>query len=220
MVMARSEADQRIGLLGGTFDPIHKGHLELAGVAARELDLDSVLFIPSAIPPHKPEQALTDFFHREKMIQLALADLDRMDVSSIERSLPTPSYTIDTLMALDKVNLPGEFYYITGLDTFLEIKTWKSYNTLFQRTHFIVVARSGYSHSRLDELIRELGFMGGQESGWFNPFSQKRLFFVEKEIIHISSSEVRELIQSAGDLRPFLPQTVIQYIMDNKLYVS
>ena len=208
---------KQVGLLGGTFDPVHNGHLQLADAAIRKLKLDKVLFIPAAIPPHKPDWTITSYSHRAKMIELALTGRAGMEISTIEQSLPTPSYTIDTLATLEKAKKNEDYYFITGLDAFLEIDTWKSYKKLLYGVNFIVVARSGYDHTFLARFLQNLGYIKDKKS-WRTPRSGKCLLFLEEEIIDIPSSRIRALIQRNKDIKPFLPESVVRYIGENGLY--
>lgn len=220
--MVKSEvkcSQKRIGLLGGTFDPVHKGHLQIADKAAQYLNLDTVLFIPAAVPPHKPDLAVTSYSHRVRMIELALEDMAGMEISTIEQSLPTPSYTIDTLKAIKQSGKQEELFYIVGLDAFLEIDTWKSYATLLKIVNFIVLSRSGYHHTPLERFLQNHGYLK-EKKGWCNGTSGKRIFFLVKEIMDVSSSMIRSLIQSNEDIHPFLPGSVAQYIEENGLYRS
>lgn len=206
-------------MLGGTFDPVHKGHLQLADEAAQYLNLDTVLFIPAAVPPHKPDRAVTSYSHRVRMIELALVDMTGMEISTIEQDLPTPSYTIDTLRAIKQAGKQEELFYIVGLDAFLEIDTWKSYAALLKSVNFIVLSRSGYHHTPLERFLQNLGYLK-EKKGWCNVMSGKQIFFLVKEIMDVSSSMVRSLVQSNEDIHPFLPGSVAQYIQENGLYRS
>lgn len=206
-------------MLGGTFDPVHKGHLQLADEAAQYLNLDTVLFIPAAVPPHKPDRAVTSYSHRVRMIELALVDMTGMEISTIEQDLPTPSYTIDTLRAIKQAGKQEELFYIVGLDAFLEIDTWKSYAALLKSVNFIVLSRSGYHHTPLERFLQSIGYLK-EKKGWRNVMSGKQIFFLVKEIMDVSSSMVRSLVQSNEDIHPFLPGSVAQYIQENGLYRS
>ena len=118
----------RIGLLGGTFNPVHNCHLSIAGQAQRALALDRVIFIPSGTPPHKSGESLAAAHHRLSMVQRAVADLPDFAVSDVEANAPETSYTIDTVRTL-RATVKGEFWFIIGLDAFLEIAGWKSAET-------------------------------------------------------------------------------------------
>ena len=129
----------RIGLLGGTFDPVHTGHLQLAEAALREGNLDQVLFIPSASPPHKVGTPITSFAHRLAMLELVSKRNPRFACSGIEGDLPAPSYTIDTLRVLGGL-FPEEtkFFFIIGIDAFLDFATWKSYRDILRLVNIVI----------------------------------------------------------------------------------
>ena len=130
----------RIGLLGGTFNPVHNCHLSIAGQAQETLSLDRVLFIPSGVPPHKSRDSLAPAHHRLRMVQHAVAGLPGFTVSDVEANAPDTSYTIDTVRTLQET-VKGEFWFIIGLDAFLEIGGWKSAETLLTLTNFLVLSR-------------------------------------------------------------------------------
>ena len=132
----------RIGLFGGTFDPIHIGHLRAALEVKQGFDLDQIVIIPAAVPPHKKGHAVTDAEDRLKMVELGVSGYSGFSVSDVELQRAGPSYSIDTInhfkTASDK---DTEIFFISGLDAFLEIDTWKSYKELLRQTAFIVIAR-------------------------------------------------------------------------------
>jgi nicotinate-nucleotide adenylyltransferase len=148
--------NQRTGILGGTFDPVHNGHLALAEAAGELCDLDEVILLPAAVPPHKQNKTITDFSHRAAMLEIAVQDRPSLHVSTIERLLPPPSFTIDTLnyLKLHSVS-PVTFFFITGADTFLDILSWKEYRNLLQLTNFIVFLRSGGNKKKTKHLFNE-----------------------------------------------------------------
>ncbi|MFQ5893616.1 MAG: nicotinate-nucleotide adenylyltransferase, partial [Nitrospinota bacterium] len=134
----------RLGIFGGTFDPIHLGHLRSAEEIRDRFGLAQVLFVPAARPPHKDPSHLVEPIHRLRMTELATADNDTFAVSSVEMDVPSPSYSIDTLGKLQNERGPlAELYFIIGADAFLEIHTWKDVEGLFQATHFVVTSRPG-----------------------------------------------------------------------------
>jgi nicotinate-nucleotide adenylyltransferase len=209
---------RRIGLLGGTFDPIHFGHLQLAELAMRQCSLAKVLFIPAAAPPHKTDRAITAFTHRVKMISLALAATPGFQLTSLEGDLPSPSYTIDTLLYLAEKHAPDdEFYFILGADAFLEINTWKSCAELLARTHFIVAGRSGYSPGAFESFAASLGYARRGEA-WFHSSGNTKLFYLPEATDDISSSAVRSRIARRDSLEGLVPRDVIHYIDTNNLY--
>ncbi len=133
---------KRIGLFGGTFNPVHCGHLELAEYARKEINLEAVIFIPSASPPHKTAHHIELFEHRVKMLRLALKDSDYFSVSEVEGLLSSPSYSIDMLdQIVQNTTNVVEYYFIIGIDAFLEIHLWKQFEEVLNSVHFIVAAR-------------------------------------------------------------------------------
>ncbi len=211
------QVNERIGLLGGTFDPVHNGHLQIAETALTALSLDRILFIPAAVPPHKPDRVITPFSTRVDMLQLALKGRQQMELTGIEESLPKPSYTIDTIRELQRLNGDTDYFYCIGLDAFLEIDTWKSYHSLLSSIHFIVVLRSGYLSSSIDSFLQQLGYQRDQES-WINSRSSKRIYFIAKEITDVSSSLIRDYIKKNRSIRELLPESVADFIKKRRLY--
>jgi len=208
---------KKIGLLGGTFDPVHLGHLQVADAVMKRLTLEKVLFIPVAVPPHKPDNVITSYAHRVRMIELALRDKAHMVVSTIESSLATPSYTIDTLAAIRESGEDEDYYFILGMDAFLEIATWKAYKEVLRCVNLTVLTRRGYDRSLLPAYLDILGFVRDGE-GWRIPGSVYELVFLEEEIADISSSRIRRTIMAGGDVESFLPGRVGRYIEENGLF--
>ncbi|MCP3931641.1 MAG: nicotinate (nicotinamide) nucleotide adenylyltransferase [Bacteroidetes bacterium] len=208
----------RIGLFGGTFDPVHLGHVQLADRASEKCGLEKVIFIPAASPPHKLEKNITDFHHRVMMVELALEDRQSFKVSSLEGELPAPNFTIDTLQFLKK-HLPDsdELFFLTGVDAFLEIETWKEYCNLLSSIHFIVLQRAGFNPNSLACFAQHLGYI--KESGFLkNPQSDKNIYYLDDRVINISSSDVRKKISQRTSLKEFLHHKVERYIIEHSLY--
>ncbi len=214
----------RVGLLGGTFDPVHNGHLQIAEIAQDFCDLEEVRFIPTAVPPHKNLQALASFSHRAHMIQLALAGKPDFKLSTIEASLPEPSYTIDTLQYFHThAGCTTDFFFIIGADAFLDITTWKSYRDVLQAAHFVVLDRAGYDSSEVKELIKMLGYEPDESSQiWYHSSFQKKIFFPlfpTMSIVNISSSDIRQGIKEKRLAAWAVPVAVLDYIQTHSLYV-
>ena len=141
----------RIGILGGTFDPIHLGHLEAATAAERALSLDRILLLPSRTPPHRTSEPRASVYHRFAMAALAAAERG-MSVSDLEVRRDGPSYTALTLEALHREGYaPAQLFFITGSDAFAEVATWHDYPRILQLANFVVVSRPGAPHA--SELI-------------------------------------------------------------------
>ena len=209
---------KRIGLLGGTFDPLHFGHLQLAEIAMSQCCLDRILFIPAANPPHKTDRRIAGFQHRVNMLRLVLAHRPVLQLTTLEGDLPSPSYTIDTLACLaQKCPHGGEFYFILGVDAFLEIDTWKSYRELLMRTNFIVAGRSGCSFDAFEALALSLGYVP-KDGIWLYPSADMEMHYLSEATDDISSSAVREAIRRGLSLHGLVPEEVIDYIEENNLY--
>jgi nicotinate-nucleotide adenylyltransferase len=214
----------RLGLFGGTFNPIHLGHLR-AGLEIQEIfSLDQVLFMPTAIPPHKKNQDLLPFAHRLKMIRLAIAGYPFFKASDIEKRRKGKSYTIQTLRFFKKTyGTKAELFFIVGMDAFLEITTWKDYKELFALTHFVVMDRPGVRRSHIKEFLQkevapEIIFYPKE-----NRFLLPRGFSVYLSpitLMDISSTRIRALRQKNQSVRYLLPEKVEDYILKKGLYAS
>jgi nicotinate-nucleotide adenylyltransferase len=136
--------ERRVGVMGGTFDPIHRGHLELGQAADSVLDLTELLIVPASVPPHRP-QPLASGFHRFAMAALAVLDRPRWRVSDLELQRPSPSYTATTLRKLHEDGYAAsELFFVIGADAFAEIESWKDYPWILDAAHFAVVSRPGW----------------------------------------------------------------------------
>lgn len=143
----------KLGILGGSFNPIHKCHLSVARAARSCVGLDRILFIPTGDPPHKPPGSFASAHHRLRMVELAIQDDEGFSASDLELRRPGKSYTIDTLRALLPEQEPGtELFFIVGLDAFLDVPSWKESDTLLSLCHFIVISRPATSFQSLTKL--------------------------------------------------------------------
>ena len=217
----------RIGVLGGTFNPVHNCHLSIAGQAQRALALDRVIFIPSGAPPHKSGESLAPAYHRLSMVQRAVADLPNFAVSDVEANAPATSYTIDTTRTLRKT-VQGELWFIIGLDAFLEIAEWKSAEALLTSTNFLVLSRPHVPFSRVASLpllpplpTGQLDRLdAGEQPRLDLPIGlQATITFLRIDPCEISASAVRERIRNGEDVAGWLPPPVHSYIIQHNLYV-
>lgn len=211
---------QKIGILGGTFDPVHNGHLALAEAAGKLCNLSEVVLIPAAVPPHKQNTKITDFRHRVAMLEAAVKKKPELHISTIEQLLPSPSYTIDTLHYI-KIHSVGdvELYFITGADSFLDILSWKEYQDLLASCHFIVYTRKGNKAKMLQQFFKQLGYHPKGDC-WINKKSQKSIFTSSSALPSISSSEIRDLIARGKCVSKLTPIEVADYISQNRLYLD
>lgn len=212
----------RIGLFGGTFDPIHWGHLRSAEEVSETYKLDRVYFIPASIPPHKRGQTTTLAQDRLQMVRLAVANNPRFAVSTVEISRPGVSFTVDTIREFASQLAKGDsLYFIIGLDAFREIGSWWEYKEIFPLCNFIVTSRPGSKES--DPLrgtgvaVRKL-FCYDSKQGNYRHQSGKRVYFIELTDIAISASEVRALVANGKSVRYLIPSSVEKYIKTHRLY--
>lgn len=219
--MGKEGAVKKIGVLGGTFDPVHLGHLALARFVRRTLGLDEFLFIPAPRPPHKRGGGLTPFADRLAMLRLALASESGFTVSELEAARSGPSYSIDTLQDLHR--LYGErvrFYFIIGLDSFLELQTWKDYRYLPRLADLVVINRPEYPVQNVEATIRLLGeYRRDPASGCWRTLSHPEcIYLLEMEPVAISSTLVRQATAAGQPLGGLVTEPVAEYIREHGLY--
>ena len=202
--------DNRIGIMGGTFDPVHYGHLFIAQTALDKLNLDKVLFIPTGRPPHKRENIITDADRRVHMLKLATKSNPKFEISTIEIDRQKISYTIDTVNELYQYyGRETQFYFIMGSDAFRYIETWKEYRELFKIVKFIVMTRQISKNGSLDEKIKLL----------IKEYDAS-IIKIEIPFLDISSTIIRKGIKEGNSIKYLLPENVEEYIFNNKLYMD
>ncbi len=211
---------QKIGLLGGTFDPVHNGHLQLGDRVLENYNLDKILFIPASTPPHKNE-AVSAVGHRLQMLKLAISGNRRFDFSEIEISRQKVSYTFDTIQELKSSGGTGVLYhFIIGYDALSEIETWYRWQDLLVVTNFIVAVRPGFSLKEIEQLLERNGFSpkDGGADRWIGEQTGNEILFLAGEITDISSTEIRSRIASRKPWADLVPPLVADYIISNQLY--
>lgn len=212
----------RLGLHGGTFNPIHLGHLRGVETAREAFGLERVYFIPAALPPHKDEKIEVSPAQRFEMVRLAVEDNPAFQVSDVELSRPGKSYSIDTVLYFRKRYPGAELFFIVGLDSFLEVTTWKRYQDLFSLCHFVVLNRSGSKRSDPPDLTPRVfwtNFRRGENADqWVHGPSGLVTYFVERPIMDISSSEIRERRRTGRSVRYMMPEKVEAYVIENRFY--
>ena len=212
----------KLGLFGGTFNPIHCGHIKAAEQIIKKIELDKVCFIPSNIPPHKEENELADANQRFKMVELAISGKDKFGISDYEILKNEKCYTVDTLEHFKEKFPTHELYFIVGHDIFNPIETWKSYRDLFELSNFIVISRPGLSNDN-DELPLAIKddfryYKEDSEIKYFKHKSSNLLIKTQIKGLEVSSSEIRQLIKSRKSLKELVPLTVERYISNNNIY--
>ena len=214
----------RIGVLGGTFDPVHHGHLDAAGAARQALALAEVVLMPSRVPPHKASPAPASAHHRFAMAALACSGQEGLQVSDLELRSSEPSYTSLTLQQLAKDGYaPSQLFFIVGSDAFAEIEHWHDYPAILRRSHFAVVARAGRPlaelHDRLPALADRMHEPGvGLTPG--APNGATAIWLVDARTRNVSSSSIRRRLAAAEPTGDLLPDVVAAYIARHRLYGS
>lgn len=221
-------AKQHIGIIGGSFDPVHNGHLGLARAARDTFKLDRVLFVPAGIPPHKQSQTLTPAHHRLEMLRLALGGEVGFEVSEVELERGGVSYTIDTLDALQARWPDAEWSLIMGADTFLDIETWKQFERVLAVCNLLVASRPGVP---LDGMFEDIEALFSKLPYTYKPSYPDAfkkvytcaetgrtitLFAIPPQAV--SSTEIRDALQRGKPVKKMLPPDVEGYIMAHRLY--
>jgi len=212
----------RTGILGGTFNPIHLGHLAIAKEARRVCRLDRVIFLPAADPPHKPVAGEVSFEHRLAMVQAAIDGTRGFSVSDLETQRSGKSYSVETLKILHRIYPDDEFYFIVGLDSFRDLATWKAYEKLFFLTNLVVASRPGIE-ADLDQLLPiaiRRQFCYSAESKNLRHCSGNTVIILEETRLDISSSEIRRRLAAKRPVHDLVPAPVVDYIDRHKLYLD
>lgn len=208
----------KVGLFGGTFDPIHLGHLRAVEEIREIFSLDIVYFIPVFVPPHKREKKIADIEDRVNMIRLSIKGNNFMKLSDIEIKRGGISYSFDTICYFE--NKFKDIYFIIGVDAFSEIKTWHRYKELFDHTNFIVMVRPNASRVLGFEIFPEeiRGQLKKEEPDVFEHSSGKKIYFKDITQLDISSTRIRHLIEQNKSIRYLVTDKVGTYIEKRGLY--
>ncbi|MGO1470576.1 MAG: nicotinate-nucleotide adenylyltransferase [Tissierella sp.] len=197
----------KIGIMGGTFNPIHLGHLILSEFIREEALLDKIIFIPTGKPPHKDYSTVVDGFHRKTMTKLSIEDNPYFSLSSMELESEHISYTIDTMMKLKEEYKDDDLFMIIGADSLLQIETWEKYDKLLKETNFIVADRL-VKNSK--DLLREIKRL--------NIKHNVKIKHLQSPIIDISSTKIRNMIKENKSIKYLVKEDVNKYILENNLY--
>lgn len=220
---------KRAGLFGGTFNPVHFGHLRTALEVMEGFGLDTIYFIPSAVPPHKENGGIADAAHRVEMLTRAISEMPGFCFSDVELRRSGLSYTIDTIGQM-AAELPAstECFLIVGLDAFLEIDTWKSYRGLFEKITFIVMSRppqsGGYPGKPFDGIEGfvknkiSAGFILDSEGKRFVHPEWQPVYLFEVTPLGIAATDIRRRVRRGASIRYLVPDSVAAYIDEKGLY--
>ena len=222
----------RLGIMGGTFDPIHLGHLRAAEEIYWAFGLDRIIFVPAARPPHKEEAVVASALHRYEMVSLATVFTPYFTVSPIELQRPGTSYSVETVREFQKLSGPQTtLYFVVGVDAFLEMSGWREARELLTLARVIVTARPGW---RLDEVERLLTpdqrrLLGDPAFRYLKvadidperverDLLPRQVLLVEVVSLDIASREIRQLVEEGRSIRHLVPDTVAAYMAKNRLY--
>lgn len=197
----------KLGVMGGTFDPVHYGHLVVAEGVRYEYRLDKVIFVPAGRPPHKRDRPISGSEHRLAVTALAVASNPFFEVSDLEIKRHGLSYTYDTIRELQDVYHPDAVYFITGADAVLELLSWHRFPELLARCRFVAATRPGHNPESLAARLRLL------------PASlAERIVAFEVPALAISSSDIRRRVSEGRPIKYLLPESVEEYVLSSGLY--
>jgi nicotinate-nucleotide adenylyltransferase len=222
----------RLGIMGGTFDPIHLGHLRAAEEIYWAFGLDRIIFVPAARPPHKEEVVVASALHRYEMVSLATVFTPYFTVSPIELTRPGKSYSVETLREFQKMyGSNTSLYFVVGVDAFLEMSGWRQARELFSLARIIVTARPGWRLDEVERLLtseqrkilgsprfRYLKISGIDPERVEREFDPRQVLLVEVVSLDIASREIRDLVEQGRSIRHLVPDTVAAYMAKNRLY--
>ncbi|HLO27390.1 MAG TPA: nicotinate-nucleotide adenylyltransferase [Geobacteraceae bacterium] len=213
----------KIGILGGTFNPIHIAHLRIGEEVRDRFDLTKVIFVPAATPPHKPLADDLPFSTRYEMVRRAIADNSSFDLSDIEGKRGGKSYSIDTLHALRRERPDDEFFFVIGSDSFVDIGSWHEFAAIFSLCNVVVVERPGAVVAALDKslpvaIAHEFCYYGAEKR--LAHRSGYSVYYLEGVPLDVSSSAIRELARLGRSLRYLVPEAVEHSIKEQRLYAN
>lgn len=212
----------RLGLFGGTFNPIHLGHLRAAVEVQEAFNLDKLLLIPSARPPHKTADHVAGAQNRLEMVRLAVHGEPFLEASDVELDRPGPSFTIETLRYFqDRFGHQSTIYFIVGQDAFSEITTWRSYKALFATARFIVMTRPGAKKKRLGDFIHAQisdAYRYDPKANRYRHPQWHEIFCLSITHLDVSASQIRHCIEQGRSIRFLVPRMVHEYIEEKGLY--
>lgn len=198
----------KIGIMGGTFNPIHKGHLTLAQSSYEQFHLDRILVIPNKLPTYKDTDELLDSRHRSRMVKLAIAPFPYMDFSDMELKRAGATYTADTLLELRRRYPDDTFYFILGGDSLLHLQEWRRYKDILTLAVILCAGRGDADTACLEQVKAEL----------LRQVPEARIYFLDTPDMDISSTALRDSLYTDAAMRQWIPEDVYQYIINHRLY--
>jgi len=196
----------KIGILGGTFDPVHKGHIYIAEQCMKHLGMDRIMFLPNGNPPHKRGRNITDKEHRYNMLKIAISGCEGFCVSDYEIRREEYSYTVETMRNLRKLS-DDEYILIIGADSFYQLDLWYKSDELVKENRFVVLDREYDGHGNISEDVER-----------FNKEHLSHISLLKIPLIDISSTEIRNRISMGTDISDMVGENVANYIKENNLY--
>jgi nicotinate-nucleotide adenylyltransferase len=201
----RSPRTRRLGVIGGTFDPPHYGHLVLAENGRAQLELDTVLFVPAARPPHKPERPISETRHRVALVEAAIAGNPAFQLSRVDLDRPGPNFTVDMLGTLHATYPEATLFFLMGGDSLAEFLSWRDPAGIVAQAHLAVMQRPGWEADveTLEEHLPRIG---------------ERLAWLDTPHLDISGTELRRRVREGLPIRYLVPPTVRRYVREHGLY--
>jgi nicotinate-nucleotide adenylyltransferase len=220
----REERLRRIGVYGGTFDPIHNGHLRVAAAIVEAFALERLLFVPAFVPPHKRARAVSASYHRYAMAVLATLDQPALMVSTIELERPAQPYTIETLGRLQAANPGAQLFFVMGADSFADVTSWREHQRLLREHRIIVAVRPGYRRGealtahltpRLQAQVVDL--RGGQQPRP-ESLAAPQIYLTDYVTVDVSATGIRKAVAESRPIEQMVPPAVAGYIAKYGLY--
>ncbi len=212
------EKVNKIGIYGGSFDPIHFGHLRFAEISREIFGLEKVFFVPTYTLPHKYKFKVSDYKLRVKMLNIAINNNEYFEISEIESKRSGKSYTIDTLKEFSKIHPEKEIFFLMGSDSFLKVETWKKWKDLLNEYNHIIAVRPGTKFSQVKELADRINLKYSVIKREKANNIGKINILIDSTILDISSTEIRKMIMKGLSIRYLVPKTVYDLINKENLY--
>ena len=223
----RESAPERIGIYGGTFDPIHYGHIRVAAAICAAFALDRFFFVPAFVPPHKRDRQISAPYHRYAMVVLATLNhpqiaRTKLVVLTIELEAPTRPYTIETLQRLQTMHATAELFFIMGADSFAEVNLWRDYERLLTEYNIIVAARPPADQVSTQHLSSKCQShvvdLRGSKRPNLAALTEPKVFLTDYVVVDIAATHVREAVRREQPIDEFVPPDVARYIATYDLY--